>query len=317
MAELRKAKEKITLINKGARANKPQYIVIHFVGASGQAIHNANYFYDTYREASAHYFVDPNETYLVVPEDTVAWHVGDGLNRYGINNYNSIGIEGCQDVTTGKDVWHWDFHPKTREQMLLLTKHLMKKYNIPLSRVVRHYDASRKMCPGNWQWDNWAKWWKFKDDLAKMVNVQETPITKPVVTSPDKGSQNGMYTIKYGDTLSKIAKAHNVTVDDLVKWNKLENPNLIFPESKLVVKAPTTVGKYPASGAFRFNTTVNVRNQPSATGSVPARYFNGEVVNYDSLQVINGMIWLKYTSADNKTRYISAGTENELYGNFL
>lgn len=316
MTELRQAKRKITLVNHGARNNQPQYIVIHFVGASGQAIHNADYFYNTYREASAHYFIDPNETYLVVPEDTVAWHVGDGLGAYGITNSNSIGIEGCQDVTTGPNVWHWDFHSKTREQMLLLTKHLMAKYNIPLSRVVRHYDASRKICPGNWQWNDWAKWKQFKNDLAKMVNVKETPV-KPVAIPEAKGSKNDMYEIEVGDTLSKIAKKFKVTVKELVEWNKIKNPNVIYPGSKLVVKKPMMKGVYPLSGAFRFNCTVNVRNQPKAVGEVPARYFNGEVVNYDSLEVIDGMIWLQYVSRDGKKRFISAGETDDLFGKFL
>lgn len=92
----------------------------------------------------------------------------DGLNKYGINNYNSIGIEGCQDTSTGKNVWHWDFHPETYKQMLLQTSAWMDKYNVPIERVVRHYDASRKVCPGNWQWNDWAKWWKFKSDLKAL-----------------------------------------------------------------------------------------------------------------------------------------------------
>jgi LysM repeat protein len=35
------------------------------------------------------------------------------------------------------------------------------------------------------------------------------------------------YTVKSGDTLSKIAKQFGVTVDALVKANNIANPNLI------------------------------------------------------------------------------------------
>jgi glucan-binding YG repeat protein len=42
----------------------------------------------------------------------------------------------------------------------------MGKYNIPLDRVVRHYDASRKCCPSSMSANNWARWYEFKDRLA-------------------------------------------------------------------------------------------------------------------------------------------------------
>lgn len=43
------------------------------------------------------------------------------------------------------------------------------------------------------------------------------------------------YTVKAGDTLYKIAKAHNTTVNELVKLNNLQNPNLIIVGQKLVI----------------------------------------------------------------------------------
>lgn len=42
-------------------------------------------------------------------------------------------------------------------------------------------------------------------------------------------------TVKAGDTLSSIAKEHNVTVDSIEKANKLSNINLIFEGQKLEV----------------------------------------------------------------------------------
>lgn len=77
MAKLRTPIKKITLVNSFARnTNKPKYIVIHYIGAAGQALANANYFYNVNRNASAHYFIDKNVTYQVVEEDAGAWHVG-------------------------------------------------------------------------------------------------------------------------------------------------------------------------------------------------------------------------------------------------
>jgi GH25 family lysozyme M1 (1,4-beta-N-acetylmuramidase) len=44
------------------------------------------------------------------------------------------------------------------------------------------------------------------------------------------------YTVKSGDTLSKIAKQYNTTVDKLVKLNNISNPHLIYTGDKLRVK---------------------------------------------------------------------------------
>ena len=43
------------------------------------------------------------------------------------------------------------------------------------------------------------------------------------------------YTVKSGDTLGKIAKEYQVTVDQLVKWNNIANRDLIFVNQKLIV----------------------------------------------------------------------------------
>lgn len=44
------------------------------------------------------------------------------------------------------------------------------------------------------------------------------------------------YTVKSGDTLSKIAKQYGTTVNQLVAWNNIKNPNLIYAGQKLRVK---------------------------------------------------------------------------------
>lgn len=44
------------------------------------------------------------------------------------------------------------------------------------------------------------------------------------------------YVVKSGDNLSKIAKKYGTTVNQLVKWNNIKNPNLIYVGQKLRVK---------------------------------------------------------------------------------
>ena len=151
-------KRKISNYNH-SEGNKPKYIVIHYTGnINDSAKNNADYFGRCNRNASAHYFVDDNEIYQVVEYYNASWHCGDGNNRYGINNYNSIGIEMC-----GTD--NGNISEKTVQNTLELTKYLMKKYNIDADHVVRHYDASRKNCPSAFSSNNWTRWWDFKNRL--------------------------------------------------------------------------------------------------------------------------------------------------------
>lgn len=239
----------LTDTNKGKKGfNTPEYIIFHFVGASGQAMDNAKYFKSVYRGASAHYFVDPNTIVQVVEDDTPAWHIGDGsvtgkgaFNGYvipgGATNSNSIGVELCQDTSTGDDVWHWDFHPDTIERAEWLIRKLQVEHNIDDGHVIRHHDASGKMCPGNWQYDDWAKWWAFKDRLEKDL-IQPTPSATPKPEDNSTDLEGHMYIVEPGDTLYSIATSHGVKVDDLIKWNTIANPDLILPDTKLFISEP-------------------------------------------------------------------------------
>ena len=85
------------------------------------------------------------------------WHCGDGRGKYGITNRNSVGIEFCINVDSDRD--------KTLERTAQLVRELMQERNIPIDRVVRHYDASRKNCPQSMSGNGWAQWYEFKEKL--------------------------------------------------------------------------------------------------------------------------------------------------------
>lgn len=48
----------------------------------------------------------------------------------------------------------------------------------------------------------------------------------------ERGLGDIIYTVKRGDTLWKIARAYNVTIEHIVELNDIRNPNLIFPGEK-------------------------------------------------------------------------------------
>lgn len=158
-----KINEKLVKYNFSSRnGEKIKYISIHDTGnkrRGADANAHFNFFNGGDRQSSAHYFVDDKQILRIIKDEHKSWHCGDGKGKYEIRNENSIGIEMCINSDG-------DFN-KTYSNTLKLTKYLMKKYNIPLENVVRHYDASRKLCPNVFKENNWEKWNKFKEHLKQ------------------------------------------------------------------------------------------------------------------------------------------------------
>ncbi len=77
--------------------------------------------------------------------------------------------------------------------------------------------------------------------------VLRLPETTAKTTIPAKtnttASTKKTYTIIKGDTLSSIAKKYGVTVDDLVKANKIANPNVIKVGQKLTIPEAKSYAK--------------------------------------------------------------------------
>jgi hypothetical protein len=144
--------------------NTHQFIIIHDTGNPTDSDEgNAAYFCTRSVGASAHFFVDNNSITQIVREGDCSWHCGDGRGKYGITNINSLGVEMCRvnnKVTAA-----------TQANTIELVKHLMAKYGIPASKVLRHYDASRKLCPSSLSANNWAAWWAFKEKLVMAAPV--------------------------------------------------------------------------------------------------------------------------------------------------
>ena len=149
--------------NRKPRTQTIQYIVIHDTGNKGKGANASahfNYFNGGERSASADFFVDSTQIMQVNDyKKYYTYQCGDGKGKYGITNSNSIGIEIC--VNSDGD------YQKAYAKAVELTKYLMKELNIPITRVVRHYDASRKNCPASMAYNNWALWNEFKKLLSE------------------------------------------------------------------------------------------------------------------------------------------------------
>ena len=149
--------------NISSRGSAIRYIVVHYTGAGssspGNALANCRYFASGDRNASADFFIDESGIWQYNPDISryYTWAVGDGYGKYGITNANSIEIEVCQRAYADEP-----FSARQVSHLTQLVGYLMKLYGIPKERVVRHYDASRKLCPYYYAVhpDSWKELWR-------------------------------------------------------------------------------------------------------------------------------------------------------------
>ena len=205
----------LTTVNFTKTTNKQnKYIVIHYVGAEGGAKDNCRYFEKFYRGASAHYFVGhEGEIWQSVEDKFIAWHCGSssGYKHAECRNDNSIGIELCCRKRAG----NWYFEDATVTAAIGLVRDLMKKYNIPVENVIRHYDVTGKICPAPFVYNNTAHSWndfikKIKEE-DKTMKLDNTPapwakkeveywVKKGVL----KGDENGNYKLHENLTVERF-----------------------------------------------------------------------------------------------------------------
>lgn len=179
--------------------NRPyQFLAIHYVASAqskkGTALNVAAWFANPQnRNGSADWIVDDALTVCFNNDpNRYCWAVGDDSRRnskggrlYGLaRNKNTVSIEICNGSKSGKvesaNSANNYFTDAAVQNALSLAAYLMKKYNIPLENVVRHYDISGKYCPGIIGWNansgSDAEWIKFKARLREMVAPREDEI---------------------------------------------------------------------------------------------------------------------------------------------
>ncbi|MEK5133698.1 N-acetylmuramoyl-L-alanine amidase [Bacillus sp. FSL W8-0645] len=185
--------------NRPGYAMTPEYVTVHNTANTSKgadAKSHAAYVKSPTTEVSWHFTVDDHEIFQHLPLNENGWHAGDG---HGKGNRKSIGIEICENEDG-------NFRKAVKHAQWLIQK-LLKEHHIPLANVVTHQYWSGKACPRQLL----STW----DEFKKGIETAEDPET--VIT----------YVVKSGDTLTSIAKAHGVTVQDLQKWNDISDPNKI------------------------------------------------------------------------------------------
>lgn len=268
--------------NYGAKRSTSaiKYIVIHYTANDGDSDEsNARYFANNSVKSSAHYFVDDDSITQSVPDHYVAWAVGgtkysntnitSGGKYYTIcTNSNSISIELCDTKRDGK------YYPSaaTIQNALAFTRKLMKKYNIPQSHVIRHFDVTGKICPAYWCGT------KAKNNLWKTEFYNRLSGTSP---RPTKSSSTKYTHSKFLSDLKTILKLKsNASAKTIlsktitVSSTKNRTHKIVLPLQKYLNSLGYDCGKADGIAGTKFHAAVKSfqkKNKCVVDGEITAR----------------------------------------------
>ena len=183
-----------------------KYIALHYTAGTtskaGTALGTAKWFANganPKNPASSDFIVDDRDIvqYNKDIENYYAWCVGGtkytnpttslGASLYGIaTNKNTISIEICSNKKNTKSLnandTDWYFTDAELDNTRELVKYLMKKYNIPIERVIMHYTVTGKLCPAMWT-HNETELKGYYDFLKSIDNTVESTIIPPTTST--------------------------------------------------------------------------------------------------------------------------------------
>ena len=182
-----------------------EYIALHYTAGTtskaGTALGVAKWFAsggNPSNPASSDFIVDDRDVvqYNNDIENRYAWCVGGakyspttslGASLYGkATNKNTINIEICSNKVNKKSLLasdtDWYFTDAELDNTRELVKYLMKKYNIPIERVIMHHTVTGKLCPAMWT-HNETELKGYYDFLKSIDNTVESTIIPPTTST--------------------------------------------------------------------------------------------------------------------------------------
>lgn len=163
---------KSRLIDKNflKRENKViEYIVVHDTGNKnkGASLDRHHSFFQNSSNNSIYHYLVGNEAFdykiynFVSEENKTSYCENEKCNN-NITDDNSIAIGIC--VNSDSD------YKNNILGLARLAAELLIKYDLNMDRLVRHYDASKELCPKSMSDDNWYLWNGFYDLTSTIVN---------------------------------------------------------------------------------------------------------------------------------------------------
>ena len=137
-------------------------------------------------------------------------------------------------------------------------------------------------------------------------------------------AKNGIYVVKSGDTLSELAVQFNVSLNDLVAWNHIQNPDLIYVGQQLSINgenvnsAVSQSSTAPVAQPQSFTVTGNVQqSQPQVVQGAVSEAAQLQAMGNTVQQAVNQqgqssqMTGSAYTSTVNAAAYNSAAPSQQ------
>ena len=143
------------------------------------------------------------------------------------------------------------------------------------------------------------KWNNLSKDtiyVAQKLEIQKQSTNegvKPSSPSTSVKPTTSSHTVAKGDTLSKIAKQYNVTIKDIMDWNKLEK-DTIFIGQVLKVSQGAVI---PDGDTIHNNVTSGTGTPSKVTAKDPTS--NGQAIYNKTVEVANTLVGTPYLYGGN------------------
>lgn len=168
-------------------------------------------------------------------------------------------------------------YSNTYSARTVFSSELAKKYDL----WVAQYGVKEPSANG--KWNNWVGFQYTDKGRVNGINgyVDKDKFTNqifidskeeiPNIIKPDNSDEviNMNYRIRKGDTLYKIAKKYDTTVNKIVKFNKIQNPNKIYAGEILLIP---TKNNTVSTGNNNKNNTVYIVKKGDTLWKIAKRY---------------------------------------------
>ena len=246
-------------------AGKPTWVVVHSSGNPNASLESEiAYMTKNQDNAFTSAWAGHNKIIEIANTDYRCWGAGRTANKYAVQ------IEVTEDKRLSKAQ---KLQAIDREAFWVAVQ--CAYYGIPLDKVYSHADISR-MYP------------------------QDTDHTDPIAFFKSVG-------VSWSQFKSQVKKYHDVLVagGDTTKIASLDGRKPTVTTSKPTVNTSTgIVKKYAEKGVFYPNETIIVRDAPSTRANIVARYYKGEDLEYHTVHIGNGYVWLQYDRKNGGQGYI-------------
>ena len=157
-----------------------------------------------------------------------------GLSKEEINNIARAFLETLKELTDKELVIYSDAY----NARYTFESSLFEEYPLWLAEYGVEKPEAKDFI--GWQYTDEGRVPGIKDyvdrDLFKEeIFLKDSSVIKEPDLKPEEQKKIIYYRVKFGDTLFSIARNYNVTINELVSWNNIKNPNLIFPNEVIKI----------------------------------------------------------------------------------